>query len=550
MPRRSCGQLRRQQANDDGLKCHQSADASGVKVMVANPSSSAASVAAKQRGPYTGAEYLSSLDDGREIWIYGKRVKNVANHPAFRNAARMTARVYDALHDPARRELMTIPIDNGCGIRTHRFFQAPRSVEEQIASRDAIAEWARITYGWMGRTPDYKAAWIGTLAANKIYGEYQPNANRWYDLARERVPFINHAIVHPPVDRHLPNEQVDVFVKVEKETDKGLIISGAKVVATGAALTHHTFIAHYNVVHNKKEFSPIFIVPNNAPGLKLICRASYEYASGVVGSPFDYPLSSRLDENDSILILDKVLVPWEDVLMYGVEMSNQFISQSGFFARTTMHGCTRLAIKLDFITGLFLKAIEITGTKDYRGVQAAVGEVIGLRHVMWGLSEAMARTAEPWSGGYVLPNLEFGLGYRTIAADAYSRIRNLIDKIVASALVYLPSSARDFDVAEIRGYLDKYVRGSNGIDSVQRVKTLKLLWDAVASEFASRHELYELNYSGSYEQARVDHYNVAIHSGRAEKLKQFADMCMAEYDLHGWVAPDLVNPSDINVLGE
>lgn len=505
--------------------------------------------AGNDRGPYTGAEYLASLDDGREVWIYGKRVKNVADHPAFRNAARMTARVYDALHDPSTRDIMTIPIDDGCGVNTHRFFQAPHSVQEQIASRDAIATWARIGYGWMGRTPDYKAAWIGTLAANSgLYGEYQPNADRWYDVARRRVPFINHAIVHPPVDRHLPNEQVDVFVKVEKETDQGLIVSGAKVVATGAALTHYTFIAHYNVVHNRKEFSPIFIVPNNTSGVKLICRGSYEYASAVVGSPFDYPLSSRLDENDSILILDKVLVPWENVLMYGVEMSNQFISQSGFLGRTLMHGCTRLAVKLDFIAGLFLKAVEITGTKDYRGVQAAVGEVIGLRHVMWGLSEAMARTAEPWCGDYVLPNVEAALGYRTVAADAYSRIRNLIGKIVASGLVYLPSSARDFAQPEIRPYLDKYVRGSNGIDAMQRVKTLKLLWDAVASEFASRHELYELNYSGSYEQQRVDPYNIANATGRAEELKRFADTCMAEYDSHGWTAADLVSPSDVNVL--
>jgi 4-hydroxyphenylacetate 3-monooxygenase len=500
-------------------------------------------------GPYTGAEYLKSLDDGREVWIYGKRVKNVAEHPAFRNAARMTARVYDALHDPATREVMTIPMDNGCGIRTHRFFQAPHSVEEQVASRDAIAQWAKITYGWMGRTPDYKAAWIGTLAANSgLYGQYQPNANRWYDVCRERVPHINHAIVHPPVDRQLPNEQVDVFVRVEKETDKGLLISGAKVVATGAVLTHYTFVAHYNVVHNKKEFSPIFIVPTNAPGVKLICRGSYEFMAGAVGSPFDFPLSSRLDENDSILILDKVLIPWEDVLMYGVEMSNQFISQSGFLGRTLLHGCTRLAVKLDFIAGLFLKAVDITGTKDFRGVQAALGEVIGLRHVMWGLSDAMAMHAEPWCGDYVLPNVESALAYRVLAADAYTRIRNLIGKIVASGLIYLPSGTQDFDQPELRPYLDKYLRGSGGIESVERVKTLKLLWDAVGSEFATRHELYEINYSGSYEQQRVDPLLVANATGRTESLKKFAEQYMAEYDMRGWLAPDLINPSDINVL--
>src|SRR5260221_2612240 len=390
----------------------------------------------KKRGPYTGREYLESLDDGREVWIYGKRVKNVAEHPAFRNSARMTARVYDALHDAALRDLMTIPMDNGSGIRTHRFFQAPHSVAEQIASRDAIAEWARITYGWMGRTPDYKAAWLGTLAANSgLYGGFQSNADRWYDFARERVPYINHAILHPPVDRHLPPEQSEVVVRVEKETDSGLVISGAKVVATGAALTHYSFIAHYPAAglgagggHNKKEYSPIFIVPANARGLKLICRGSYEFAAGVIGSPFDYPLSSRLDENDSILILDKVFVFWENVLMYGVEMSNQFFTQSGFLGRTLLHGCTRLAVKLDFIAGLFLKAVELTGTKDFRGVQAAVGEVIGLRHVMWGLSDAMARNAEPWCGDYVLPNVEAALGYRAIAADADYRAKNSIGK--------------------------------------------------------------------------------------------------------------------------
>jgi len=48
--------------------------------------------------PYTGKEFLDSLDDGREVWIYGERVKNIAEHPAFRNTARMIARLYDALH--------------------------------------------------------------------------------------------------------------------------------------------------------------------------------------------------------------------------------------------------------------------------------------------------------------------------------------------------------------------------------------------------------------------------------------------------------------------
>jgi 4-hydroxyphenylacetate 3-monooxygenase len=497
-------------------------------------------------GPYTGNEYLESLNDGREVWIYGERVKNVTTHPAFRNSARMMARLYDSLHDPAQSEVLTIAIDNGSGGRTHRFFQAPHNVAEQVAGRDAIAHWARLTYGWMGRTPDYKAAWIATLAGStELYGEYQANAKRWYDLARARVPFINHAIVNPPVDRHLPNESSDVFVQVEKETDQGIIVSGAKVVATAAALTQYTFVAHYNVAYKEKKYSPIFIIRTGAPGVKLICRNSYEYNAAVTSSPFDAPLSSRMDENDSILVFDKVLVPWEDVLMYSVEAANGFVSTTGFFTRALLQACTRFAVKLDFIAGLFIRAVEITGTKDYRGVQASVGEVIGLRHAMWAFSDAMARSAEPW-GQYVLPNLEAALAYRVMAGDACSRVRNLIEKTVASALIYLPSTASDFLNPELRPYLDRYVRGSNGIGAEERVKTLKLLWDAVSSEFASRHELYEINYSGSNEQTRVDPYVLGNIFGHCDRMKALANQCMAEYDLKGWTAPDLINPDDVS----
>ena len=65
--------------------------------------------------PFTGAEFLESLRDSREVWIYGERVKDVTTHPAFRNSARMLARMYDALHDPARQNILTTSTDTGNG---------------------------------------------------------------------------------------------------------------------------------------------------------------------------------------------------------------------------------------------------------------------------------------------------------------------------------------------------------------------------------------------------------------------------------------------------
>src|SRR6201997_841729 len=166
--------------------------------------------------PLTGSEYLESLNDGREVWIYGEKVKDVTKHPAFRNSSRMIARLYDALHDSSKKEVLTIPTDDG-GF-THRFYRAPRNAEEQLACRDAIALWARTTYGWMGRSPDYKAAFLGTLGANSdFYAPFADNARRWYAESQEKVLYWNHAIINPPVDRDRPPDEVgDVYMKVEK----------------------------------------------------------------------------------------------------------------------------------------------------------------------------------------------------------------------------------------------------------------------------------------------------------------------------------------------
>lgn len=501
--------------------------------------------------PLTGAEYLDSLRDDREVFLYGDRVKDVATHPAFRNPARMTARLYDALHDPAHRDVLTAPTDTGSEGYTHRFFRTPHTVEELVADQQAIAAWARMSYGWMGRSPDYKASFLGTLGANAdFYAPYADNARRWYRESQEKVLYWNHAIVHPPVDRNRsPDEVADVYIRVEKETDAGLVVSGAKVVATASALTHYNFIAHFGLPMRKREFALVATVPMGAAGVKLICRPSYSATAAVMGSPFDYPLSSRMDENDTVLVLDRVLIPWEDVFIYGdLGKVQMFAGRSGFVERFTFHGCIRLAVKIEFIAGLLLKATEITGTKDYRGVQSRIGEVLAWRNLFWGLSDAAARNPQPWTNGALLPNPQYGMAYRWFMQIGYPRIREIVQQDIASGLIYVNSSAEDFKNPAIRPYLDRFLRGSNGTSAAERVKLMKLLWDAVGTEFGGRHELYERNYAGNHENTRLELLFAQIASGHVDGYKAFVDECLGEYDLDGWTVPDLSSFEDLRHL--
>jgi len=499
--------------------------------------------------PFNGAEYLESLRDGREVYIYGERVADVTTHPAFRNAARSIAKLYDALHDPATKDVLTCPTDTGSGGFTHKFFKVAHSREDLIGQRDAIAQWARMTYGWMGRTPDYKASLMNTLGAHHaFYGKFSDNAKAWYKRSQDNVLFMNHAIVNPPVDRSKPADQVkDVFITIQKETDAGIYVSGAKVVATSSALTHYNFLGQNAAMPiNDSDLAVMFIAPMNAPGVKLFCRTSYEMMANTLGTPFDYPLSSRFDENDAIFVFDNVLIPWEDVLLHrDVEKIKIFYPRSGFLNGYQFQGCTRFAVKLDFLVGIITKALRAAGSDEFRGNQAMLGEIIAWRNLFWAISDAMATNPMPWVGDTVLPNAQSGSSYRVFAGDAYGRVKEIVEKIVASSLIYLPSSTKDFANPEIDKYLAKYVRGSNNMGYRERIKIMKLLWDAVGTEFGGRHELYEINYAGNHEDIRIQCMWNARGSGALDAMVALAEQCMADYDEHGWRDPTWLNPDDM-----
>jgi 4-hydroxyphenylacetate 3-monooxygenase len=520
------------------------------KAMPDNPE---AIIAGKQR-PFTGAEFLESLRDGRDVYIYGERVKDVTTHPAFRNSAASVALLYDALHAKETKDVLTAPTDTGSDGYTHKFFKVARSAADVVAQRDAIAAWARVTYGWLGRSPDYKAAFLNTLGANaEFYGPFADNARAWYKRGQESVLFLNHALINPPIDRDKAVEQVkDVYITIQKETDAGIYVSGAKVVATNSALTQYNFLGQ-NMGQEITDPSMVvmFIAPMNTAGIKLICRPSYEMAAAATGSPWDYPLTSRYDENDAIFIFDNAFIPWENVIIHrDMERLRDFYPKSGFYQGFTMQGCTRLAVKLDFIAGLLHKAARATGVEAFRGVQAQIGEVIGWRNLFWSLTDAMAFNPEPWVDGAVLPNSRGSASYRLFMTEAYPQIRNIVEKVVASGLIYLPSNACDFKNPEVDKYLAKYVRGSNGIDYKDRIKIMKLLWDAIGSEFGARHELYEMNYSGSHELIRVFQLQQAHGNGTLKQMNALVEQCMADYDENGWRHPAYTDPSDISVLGK
>ncbi|MFD2101837.1 4-hydroxyphenylacetate 3-hydroxylase C-terminal domain-containing protein [Tabrizicola soli] len=207
-----------------------------------------------------------------------------------------------------------------------------------------------------------------------------------------------------------------------------------------------------------------------------------------------------------------------------------------------------MEVKMTFLAGALSKALDITGAAKFRGVEAALGEVVNWRNLVRGLRDGMIENAAPGFGGMMTPCHRTAKAYTAIAPQLYSRIRQICETVVASGLIYLNSHTSDLKNPEMRPWLEKYLRGSNGLGVDDRSKVMKLLWDAIGTEFGGRHELYEWNYFGSPELNNLESLAVSRQTGELEEMRHLVETCMSEYDVNGWTVDDFIGPGDVSTL--
>src|SRR5215468_4379592 len=187
----------------------------------------------------TGSEYLASLRDGRQVFVNGECVDDVAAHPAFRQAARSIAHLFDLAASPGMRETMTFP-SPASGQPVLRAYQIPRNHADLRARRLASQAWAEATFGLMGRTLDHVAGFFcGYAAAPQVFAtggkNFADNVVAFYERARDNHLYLSYAIVPPQIDRSKPaHRQSDptLYAGVVKERDDGVVIAGAQQLAT------------------------------------------------------------------------------------------------------------------------------------------------------------------------------------------------------------------------------------------------------------------------------------------------------------------------------
>ncbi|WP_322079538.1 4-hydroxyphenylacetate 3-hydroxylase family protein [Burkholderia cepacia] len=448
-----------------------------------------------------GTQHIASLRDGRQVYLNGQPVGDVTAHAAFRNSIRSYASLYDYQARDENVEKMTF-VSPDSGNRVSRIWQLPTSYDELVERRAALEAWSELHYGFMGRSPDHVASCLaGMVMGADVFEQYDParaGALRdYYRYARDNDLFLTYVIVNPQANQSkAAHEQEDKYlaVGIVDQDAEGITVRGAKMLATSGIMANEVFCSCIQPLREGDEMYALsFAVPMNAKGMKILSRKSYEENATSV---FDNPLSSRFDENDAVLYFDDVKVPWERIFVAGntAMCAKQFHATPAHVYQN--YQCqVRLMTKLRFLVGLGLKISEVNGTNAFPQVRETLGQLAAEASMVEAWVYGMEAKGTVVNGFYV-PDRNMLYGSQVVTQQLYSKVLNTLRELAGGGMIMLPSSVRDFENPDLLRIIEK-TQKSPVCSSEERVKFFKLAWDAVGSEFASRHNQYELFYAGA-----------------------------------------------------
>ena len=452
-------------------------------------------------GIRTGKQYLESLRDGRQMWIDGELVKDVTTDRRFAGAAHTMAELYEMQHDPALQDKLTYRSPT-TGDRVGLSFIQPQSMDDLVRRREMVKIWMDSTCGMFGRSPDFmNITLMGFASAAEAFGrngrDYAANIWNYYLHCRENDVAMTHTLINPQVDRSKPVEKQDkdLAAKVVKETDAGIVIRGARMVSTLCAYSDDLLVMPSTYLANSEEARPYafgFAVPVNAPGLRFICRPSVVHLNA--GSPMDFPLSSRLDETDAMVIFDDVLIPWERVFIYrDAEICNGLYNRTGAMPQIMHQFSTKNLAKAEFMMALAFAMARSTKIDAHLHVQGMLAELIQYSEFVRACLRASEVDAKPNAQGFITPAAMPLWTVRMMFPKMFIRMCEIVQILGAGGLVAVPSYAELS--GPVREDVETYFQAASA-DSRYRIKLFRLAFDAAVSSFSGRQQLYERYYSG------------------------------------------------------
>jgi 4-hydroxyphenylacetate 3-monooxygenase len=449
----------------------------------------------------TGHQKLERMRDGRAVYIGAERVDDVTTHAAFRAGAQTIAALYDLKADPARHDLFSY---EESGERYALQWLRCRTREELTRRMRALKASADFTYGLIGRSPEQVAGLITGLAMNpavleSLHAGFGDNLIRYYERARREDLYLSFAVTPPTGMRATElfpgQEREDPNLQVVAEDGAGVTVSGMKMLATSAVFADEILVGNLTPIADKFKSEAITAaLPLNAPGLSLWSRQPY---ARHIAHEADYPLSYRFDETDSVLVCERVKIPWERVFLHNdAAMSRRIYIETPANCYQNHHSNIRFWSKMGLIVGVASRVTQANGVDKIPAVREMLGRLAALEATIGGLVQGQIEAFEQWPQGYATPNRRIMYAALNWCQEHHSEIVDTLRTLLGGIPLLMPASIDVLADASLRDTFERWWK-TPSIAATERHKLYKLAWDLVGTEFAGRHMLYEKFYAGN-----------------------------------------------------
>jgi len=446
----------------------------------------------------TGEHYLTSLDDGRVVWVGNTRIDNVATHPLTRDYARITAEFFDLHRRPDLEDELTFLDETG--VRRSMMWFKHRSKDALVRKRRYHEFIMRqFVAASCPRTPDSQNYMLVTYIDDPEPWEkasvgaegrgLADNIRNFWQFAMDRDLVVAPHFVDPQADRSDPNAHANSpALRIVETTDEGIVVNGVKAIGTASAFADYLHLGVFFRPGAKGDQIIYGVCPANAPGITIVCRESV-----VAHDPVEHPLASQGDELDATVLFDRVLIPWKYVFHIGNPDHARLYPQR-VFDWGHYYALVRQAVRAELLAGLAILMCEHLGTAKIEAVQSRLVRIIAFQQSTYAHVLAAEDQGFYTPGGLYKPDIQlFNWGRVYFLQNFGTMVDELIDLCGRSAVMF-PTEAQ-WQNAQMRPWLEKLNKGATG-EAYDRIRIARVVRDLYLTDWGSRLFMFE-NFNGT-----------------------------------------------------
>ena len=457
----------------------------------------------------TKEQYIESLKKlNMKVYMFGKPVKNLTNDPIIRPSLNSVALTYDLAQKEEYKDLMLAKSSlNGEVInRFTHLHQSSDDLVKKVKMQRMLGQNCAACFQRCVGLDAGNALFSTTFEIDKKYGTgYHKNFLKFWEYVQKNDLTVDGAMTDAKGDRSLPPSKQpdpDMYLRVVERRKDGIVVRGAKAHQTGIINSHEVIVMPTMAMHEEdKDYAVSFAVPVDAEGIIIIYgRQSCDTRKLEEGVTIDLG-NCTYGGHEALVIFEDVFVPNERIFLNGeVDFSGILVERFAGYHRQSYGGC-KVGVG-DVLIGASALAAEYNGVSKASHIKDKLIEMVHLNETLYCCGIACSsQGVKTESGNYIIDMLLANVCKQNVTRFPYE-IARLAEDIAGGSMVTLPSE-KDLKDSEIGKYVEKYLKGIEGVSTEDRMRILRLIENMTLGTAAVGYRTESLHGAGPPQAQRV-----------------------------------------------